>query len=66
MSFEESLNILRAGDSIEVKCPKCKINTEFISHNLIKKTPKYLLMVPNRFYLENWVPKKKNALINMP
>lgn len=24
------------------------------------------MLVPNRFLLENWVPKKKNALINMP
>lgn len=66
LPFDECLNIYRAGDSIEAKCPKCEQNTEFICHQYMKSSPKYLLMIPNRFYIDNWVPKKKNALLKMP
>lgn len=66
MKFEDCLNLLQAGDNVSVKCSKCDKNTEFISHNYFKSTPKYLIAVANRFVLENWVPKKLNALIEIP
>ena len=58
--------MLLSGDSREAMCPKCQINTEFLSHNYFKTTPKYLLMIPNRFYIEGNAFKKLNAIINMP
>jgi uncharacterized UBP type Zn finger protein len=63
VKLEECLNFLRAGDSVSVKCQKCNKNTEFISHNYFKATPKYLMALANRFVLEKWVPKKLNALL---
>lgn len=63
VKLEECLNFLRAGDSVSVKCQKCNKNTEFISHNYFKATPKYLMALANRFILEKWVPKKLNALL---
>lgn len=66
LDFSECLNILRAGDSVEANCSNCKKNTEFISHQLFKTTPKYLLLVPNRFIIKNFVQKKLNAIIKMP
>ena len=57
---------MRAGDSVGVKCQNCNKNTEFISHNYFKTTPKYLMAMANRFILEKWVPKKLNALLQMP
>lgn len=57
---------MRGGDSVEVKCSHCGKNTEFISHHLFKTTPKYLLMIPNRFVIKNFMQRKLNAIINMP
>jgi uncharacterized UBP type Zn finger protein len=51
---------------VSVKCQKCDKNTEFISQNYFKSTPKYLLAVANRFILEKWVPKKLNAILEIP
>jgi ubiquitin carboxyl-terminal hydrolase 5/13 len=66
LDFSECLNILRAGDSVEVKCPACAKNTEFISHHYFKSTPKYLMLIPNRFIIKNFMQRKLNAIINMP
>ena len=59
------MNILKQGDAVSVNCPRCNSEKIFMSRNYFKTTPKYLLAVPNRFVLDNWVPKKLNALIDV-
>ena len=54
------------GDSREVMCSNCNQNTEFISRTYFKTTPKYLMMIPNRFYIDGLMQKKLNAMIAMP
>ena len=66
LKFEECMNIAKQGDLVSVQCPKCKKECVFMSHNYFQTTPRYLLAVPNRFVVEKWVPKKLNALINVP
>lgn len=66
LDFAVSTELLKAGDSRGVNCPKCAQNTEFICRNYFKTTPKYLLLIPNRFYIEGGSHKKLNAIIKMP
>lgn len=63
--MNDCLNILRQGEPVSVNCPKCKGEKIFLSKNYFKTTPKYLIAVPNRFVLDNWVPKKLNALLDV-
>jgi uncharacterized UBP type Zn finger protein len=65
VSMEDCLNILKQGDAVSVNCPRCKSEKIFLSRNYFRTTPKYLLAIPNRFVLDNWVPKKLNALIEV-
>jgi uncharacterized UBP type Zn finger protein len=37
-----------------------------LKRELAKTLPKYLIVVMNRFIAVDWVPKKLNALIQMP
>ena len=65
VNMNDCINMLKQGDIVSVNCPKCKGQTIFSSRNYFKTTPKYLLAVPNRFVLQNWVPKKLNALLDV-
>ena len=51
---------------METFCPGCNQKSNFFKKEYFKTMPKYLLVAMNRFVLVNWVPKKLNALINMP
>lgn len=66
VNFSECLDLQREGGSVEANCPKCNKNTEFVSHHYFKTCPKYLLMVPNRFVIKNFMQRKLNAIIKMP
>ena len=65
VNMADCLNILKQGDPVSVNCPKCKSEKIFLSRNFFRTTPKYLIAVPNRFVLDNWVPKKLNALLDV-
>lgn len=65
VDFEQCLSIMRCGDSLEADCPRCG-KSEFLSHRFFKSTPKYLLLVPNRFVIKNFMERKLNAIIAMP
>ena len=56
---------MKEGDAVQANCPKCAKLMTFRSIPLLKTTPKYLIAVADRFVVENWVPKKLNALIKI-
>lgn len=60
------MNVLKGGDIVELNCSRCGGKTNFASKHYFKTLPKYLIVPTNRLHLENWVPKKLNAIINMP
>ncbi|KRX02624.1 UBA-like protein [Pseudocohnilembus persalinus] len=66
VDFQECAEAYFEGDSVEVNCPVCKKNTMFTSQTYCKTLPDYLIVPVQRFVLENWQPKKLNALIKMP
>ena len=51
---------------MDLDCPNCGKNKEFVKLEYLKSTPKYLLVAMNRFVVVNWVPKKLNAMIDVP
>jgi ubiquitin carboxyl-terminal hydrolase 5/13 len=66
VKMEECLSILKQGEAVVANCEKCKAEKVFHSKHYFKTAPKYLLAIPNRFVVEKWVPKKLNALIDVP
>ncbi|KAL4447002.1 hypothetical protein ABPG74_014974 [Tetrahymena malaccensis] len=66
ITFEQCIQILQAGDVVELNCSKCGVKSNFTSNHYLKTLPKYLVLPTNRLHLENWVPKKLNAIIQMP
>ena len=49
-----------------VFCSNCNKNTDFVKRYYVKKFPKYFVMPITRFALENWVPVKIQAYIQVP
>jgi uncharacterized UBP type Zn finger protein len=49
-----------------VYCSNCNRNTDFVKKYSVKKFPKYFVMPVTRFALENWVPVKIQAYIQVP
>jgi len=66
VKWEDCIKPLKYDSDYNVNCPKCKKNCVFLSRHYLKSTPKYLMIPINRFTLENWVPKKLNAVIDIP
>lgn len=54
------------GTEVELDCPNCGKNKLFHKVELFKTMPKYLILAMNRNIVQNWVPKKLNAMIQMP
>jgi ubiquitin carboxyl-terminal hydrolase 5/13 len=66
VALQDCLNVFFADHEIDgLHCPVCNKNTTHRQTKRFKTFPRHLVVVLQRFVLDNWVPKKLEVLLQL-